>query len=196
MEAYQKSSYFVNVINFWQGWELALSLIRSSLICSKSLILKSDHEQFAHVPPYKRAAVSDSLLILLAKNEGFARKNCIFRMFLTVFPFFIPKRKLLQLLFAHSPYFKERLERFAPVALCLFALFLRATWAIRSGGSDKRSTEAIQSFSRANSSLAHKKQANYSKNRWAKSQPWFLVSSMPQSGLHFVLVDFVVKVRV
>ena len=53
-----------------QGWEFALSLIRSSLFRSKSLILKSDHEQFAHVALYKRVTVSGSLTSLFTKEQG------------------------------------------------------------------------------------------------------------------------------
>ena len=41
---------------FLQGWEFALSLIHSSLFCSKSLILKSDRERL-------KSDVSDSLVI-------------------------------------------------------------------------------------------------------------------------------------
>ena len=51
------------------------------------------------------------------KNEQFTRKICIFRMFLTVFPFLVPKSKSLMLLFAHSLFIRVQIERFASVAL-------------------------------------------------------------------------------
>ena len=38
-------------------------------------------------------------------------------MFLTVFPLFMPESKSLPSLFAHLLFFKDRLERYAPVAL-------------------------------------------------------------------------------
>ena len=65
--------------------------------------------RFGHT--LKTGDVSDSSESL-AKNERISRKIRIFRMFLTVFPRFMPKSESLLLLF-----FKERLERFAPVAL-------------------------------------------------------------------------------
>ena len=72
-----------------QGWEFTLSLIRSLLFCSKSLIFRSFRERFTHITLYKRvncslkkSGVSDSLVIqvnrsqrtskLLAKNERIA----------------------------------------------------------------------------------------------------------------------------
>ena len=65
--------------------------------------------RFGHA--LKTGYVSDSSESL-AKNERISRKIRIFRMFLTVFSRFMPKSESLLLLF-----FKERLERFAPVAL-------------------------------------------------------------------------------
>ena len=102
-----------------QGWEFTLSLIRSLLFCSKSLIFRSFRERFTHITLYKRvncslrkSGVSDSLVIrvnrlqrtseLLAKNEQIAckeranrLKNSYFCMFLTNFPLFMPKSKSL-----------------------------------------------------------------------------------------------------
>ena len=40
---------------------------------------------------------------------------------------------------------------------------------------DKRATGGICSFSQANCSFAHKKRANRSETRWAKSQPCFFI---------------------
>ena len=48
-----KRRYSRKIVVKNQGWEFTLSLIRSSLFRSKSLILKSDHERFAHVTLYK-----------------------------------------------------------------------------------------------------------------------------------------------
>ena len=71
---------WVALIGFWIKFILFLhfapnkttrvgnSLIRSSLFCSKLLILKSDCEQFAQIAHEKRATVSESLR-LLTKNE-------------------------------------------------------------------------------------------------------------------------------
>ena len=71
---------WVALIGFWIKFILFLhfapnettrvgnSLIRSSLFCSKLLILKSDCEQFAQIAHEKRATVS-KLLRLLTKNE-------------------------------------------------------------------------------------------------------------------------------
>ena len=102
-----------------QGWEFTLSLIRSLLFCSKSLIFRSFRERFTHITLYKRvncslkkSGVSDLLVIrvnrsqrtseLLAKNEQIAckeranrLKNSYFCMFLTNFPLFMPKSKSL-----------------------------------------------------------------------------------------------------
>ena len=64
----------------------------------------------------------------LVKRERIARK---IRIFLTVFPLFMPKSKSLPSLFAHSLLFKERLERFAPVPLYKRATVsnsLRSKW--------------------------------------------------------------------
>ena len=98
-------------------------------------------------------------------------KKLYFCMFLTVFSLFTPKSSSLLLLFPRSLFGKQRLDRFAPVAL-----YKRATWAIRSGHSwqksdherfaqvahdhDKRVTGAISFFSWANRSFAHKKWGN------------------------------------
>ena len=106
---------------FTKEWQWA---IRSS--CS---LQKSKHEQFTHVALYKRTTCAIrshrsltkwviclwfayDLSGLLAKNKRFAQKIHIFHMFLTVFP----------------PFYAQ--ERIAPIALCSFALFKRATWSI------------------------------------------------------------------
>ena len=83
------------------------------------------------------------------------------------FPLFIPKSKSLPSLLAHSLLFKERLERFAPVAL-----YKRATVSNlnRSKMTKERWMGAIRSFSQANHTFTHKKRTNCSKNWWANSQ--------------------------
>ena len=89
---------------------------------------------------------------LLAKNEWFAQKICSFLMFF-LWQFFPPF--MLTLLFAHSLFFKERLEQFS-----LVALYKRATmsdslrslmtkeqpWAIRSGCSWQKSNGSNSLF--------------------------------------------------
>ena len=139
-----------------QGWELTLSLISSSLFCSKSLILKNDPERFTHNALYKRVTVSELLMMLV-----------IFCMFLTVSPFFMPKSELLQSLFALLLFFKEWLEWLASIALYTRAVvsdLLR--WLM---------TGVIHTFSQANRSFDNQTQklSNYLKNRWANSQSWF-----------------------
>ena len=54
------------------------SLFRPSLFRSKLLILKRDREWLAKVALCKRATVSDSLTLLVTKDEQFAGKICIF----------------------------------------------------------------------------------------------------------------------
>ena len=80
--------------------------------------------------------------------------------------------KKLVFFICFSPFYAQ--ERIASIALCSFALFLRATWAICFHGSvqksdcaqftqvahDERETGLICSFSRANHSFSHKKLAN------------------------------------
>ena len=95
---------------------LALLLIRSSLFCSKSLILKSDrecslsslfnkfnhdHEQIALVALYKRVTVTKTLLVkeqrelFALKNNRFAPKylyfSYVFNSFSLLYPFLCPR---------------------------------------------------------------------------------------------------------
>ena len=156
------------------GWEFALSLLHSLLFLSKSLIIRSDNERFAHVALYKRATVSDSLMSLftkeqcewftsdlnrlLIKNERFAQNILIFRFAnrsrcSSLICSFL-KSDLGDLNCSHHSLQKSDREQFAQVAHY------------------KRAVGAIHSFSRANRSFAHKKQANRLKNQWANSQPW------------------------
>ena len=90
--------------------------ICSLLFCSKSTTLKSNLEWVSEL---KKSDVSDLLVIRMNRlqKQAICSKNSYFHMFLTVFPFFMPKSKPLKSLFAHLLFFKERLERFAPVAL-------------------------------------------------------------------------------
>ena len=69
-----------------KGWEFALSLIRSLLFRSRSLILKSVREQFALVALWKRATMSESLSSLFTK-EQIALKNERFVQLLLYFSF-------------------------------------------------------------------------------------------------------------
>ena len=109
--------------------------VQNSLFGSKSLIWKSDREQFTHVALYKRWTVSESLSLLikkeqcewfacdssksLAKNERFTQKICLFRMFETSVPLFNAQ------------------EWITHVALCSFALV--STWVICSRRSLQKS---------------------------------------------------------
>ena len=140
-----------------QGWEFALSLKiahfkeRPWAICSRRSLQKSDVSGFA-------TDVSKSL----SKYEWFARKIRIFRMFLTVFPLINAQeriahmdlcshRSLLMSIFTHSPFFKERRERFWDLCNLLRSLIKKERmWAIRSCTSVKR----------VKVRLAQKKQAN------------------------------------
>ena len=87
-------------------------------------------------------------------SDSFA-KFVFFVCFLQFFPFFRPKSELIPSLFAHSLFFKERLEHFAPVALYKRAtvsdsLWLLMTkeqpWAICSGPSWQKSERSILLF--------------------------------------------------
>ena len=177
------------------------------LFCSKSLILKSNHAQFAHVPLYKRATVIHSLTLLFTKEQialvALFKKSdvidtlviladCLQKMsdtlenfvffvcFWQIFPFF-PKNKSLPSLFAHLLFFKEGLERFAPIALNKRAIVsdsLRSLmtkewpWAIRSGHSWQKSNRSDSLFFMRESlfrSFSHQKRAHCSKNQWSIS---------------------------
>ena len=159
------------------------SLFRSLIFRSKSLILKIDHERFAHVALYKeqpwtnhkqfthialyrranfsrhslkKSDVSDLLVILsnsLQKTSDSLEKF-VFCMFLTVFP-----------IFYHQ-------ERFTPDALCslLMRSFLKSDlsnllpllytqgwpWSIRSGRSWQKSDGSYLLFSTSKSLLCSK----------------------------------------
>ena len=104
--------------------------------------------------------VSDLLMIWVdcsLKTSNLLKKFIFFICFWQFFPLFMPKKELLPLLFAHSLFFKEQLERFAPVTL------KERPWVICSGAHDKRAMGAIHSFSWASRSFAHRKRVNCSK---------------------------------
>ena len=88
-----------------------------SLFCSKSLILKSNCEQFAHVDLYKRANCSccslkkSNVSDLLEMRANHSQKASHSLKKLTVFPLFYAQ------------------EWIAPVTLGSVAFILRATWA-------------------------------------------------------------------
>ena len=88
-----------HIVSVKQGWGFALSAFRS-----KSLILQSDREQFAHVALYKRVNCSCRSL-----KKSNVCDLLVIGMFLTVFPLFMPKRESLTMLFAHLLFFKELL---------------------------------------------------------------------------------------
>ena len=163
--------------------------VQNSLFGSKSLIWKSDREQFTHVALYKRWTVSESLSLLikkeqcewfacdssksLAKNERFTQKICLFRMFETSVPLFNAQ------------------EWITHVALCSFALV--STWVICSRRSLQKSNlsnslrslitkerlwaiRSRHSLKKSKSAICSQKWANRTfdirlKNRWANSQP-------------------------
>ena len=58
-----------------QGWEFVLSLICSSLFCSKLLILKSCREWFALDAVSKRTTMRESLLLLFTKEQPRANQS-------------------------------------------------------------------------------------------------------------------------
>ena len=91
---------------------------RQWAIPSHHSLQKSDCEQLAQVALYKRAmwVIRSWLRKSLLKNEQITQKIHIFCMFFCQFFPLFPKSKLYPSLFAHSLFFKEQLERFAPVA--------------------------------------------------------------------------------
>ena len=123
-----------------QGWKFALSLkiahFKERPGCDSLSIIFTKEQPWANRShrSLQKSQVSESLLSLfkkkrcecfahhwiesLAKNERFPWKT---RMYLTVFPLFMPKSESLPLLFSHSLFFKEPHEWFALVAL--FSLF-------------------------------------------------------------------------
>ena len=70
-----------------------------------------------------------------AKNERFAQKIRIFRIYLTVFPLFMPMSESFPVLFAPSLFFKKRSEKFPQVAH-----YKKWPWASCSHRSLKRAT--------------------------------------------------------
>ena len=146
----KKSCLFYAIPPFGQGWEFALSLFRSllfrsSLFCSKSLILKSKCEQFSllalnkrmtmskllsllfnmsdheQMDLYKRATVSELLSLLFKKelNEWFARdlsKSLSKKS--DSYSFFW---RFWTVFYCFTNFYAQ--ERIAPVALCSVALF-------------------------------------------------------------------------
>ena len=167
-------------IPIWQGWEFALSLIRSFAHSLFALSLKIAHFKEG---PWAilscRSLQKSKLLLSLFKkeqcelfahdsSEGLAikwairSKNSYFSYVFDSFPLlFLLKSELLPSLFAHLLFFKERLKQFA-----LVALYKRATMS--------DSLKSLMTFSIANCSFAHKKRANRCKNQWANSQPCHL----------------------
>ena len=84
----------------------------------------------------KKINVSDSLCFeqIARKKRAIRSKNSYFSNVFDSFHPFLPKNESLTLLFAHLLFFKERLERFTPIAL-----YKRETWAICSGRSWQKS---------------------------------------------------------
>ena len=101
------------------------------------------------------------------KNWVIRLKNLYFLYVFDSFPFFMPKSKSLPSLFPHSLFFKDRLERFAPVAHYKRAtvsnslrLIMTKDWWVRLAVFHERIALSLT-----------KKRANRSKYRWANSQP-------------------------
>ena len=135
-----------------QGWELALSLIRSC--CS---LKKSDFERIALVALYKRAAMTESRLFLfkkeqrewfacelsesLSKNERFDWKNLYFSYVFHCFSSFYGQ------------------ERIAPIALGSVTFFLRSNGTDSIASLFKKeglwANCSLRSFSWTNCSFAH-----------------------------------------
>ena len=165
-------------LSFFRVGNLGFCSFAHSLFRSKSLKLKSDHEQFAHVAHDKRAI----------RSKKFEQNN-FFRIFFTVCP--LP----LLSLFAQSLFFIE-----TPWANRQVALNKRATMSNSSQRSlqksncerfthvahDNKATGAFCSFSRANRSFPHKKRANCFKNRWANSQSCIFSLSKSRVTVNFV----------
>ena len=150
-----------------------------SLFRSKSLKLKSDHEQFAHVAHDKKAI----------RSKKFDQNN-FFRIFFTVCPSPAPVTLCSVALF----------YRDTPWANRQVALNKRATMSNSSQRSlqksncerfthvahDNKATGAFCSFSRANRSFPHKKRANCFKNRWPNSQSCIFSLSKSRVTVNFV----------
>ena len=64
------------------------------------------------------------------KTSNVLEKSNFSYVFDSFFPFFMPKSELLPSLFAHSFFFKEQLERFAPVALYKRATMSNSLWSL------------------------------------------------------------------
>ena len=145
-----------------------LLLFCSSLFCSKSLFLKSNHVRFALIALYKRVTVSELLSSLFKKSDvsdllfcsqktSDSLKKCVFSpcfwKIFTAFPLFIPNRS------RHS-------------SLC--HSFLK---------SDRSNTLLLLFFkSKIFRSFAHKKRAIHLKNQRGNSQPWCILYTVNASG--------------
>ena len=122
------------------------NLLKSFFTKERSLAIRS----------LKKSNVSDSPMIRAncsQKTSESLLKIRIFRMFLTVFPLFMPKSELLPSLFTKD-----------------------WPWATRSGCSWQKSEERNSLFFLSESlfrSYTHNKRANGSKNRWGNSKPCF-----------------------
>ena len=135
-----------------QGWEFALSLICSSLFCSKLLILKSNRERCALLN--RAMSVICSWFEPIALKKQAIRSKFIFFVCFWQFLDSFPHWATWAIWYRFSLK-KSNRDRFAQVA------------------HDKRLTGAIRSFWWANRSFARKKRANHSNNQLANSQPWF-----------------------
>ena len=150
-------------------WKFALSLFLSSLkiahikehlwaIRSRRSLKKSDCEQIA-LDFFRKCEVSNSLVIWANRSKQWVicSKKHIFVCFWQFSPLFNPKVICSHCSSLSHSLQKSNRERFAPFP------------------HDKRAMGAIGSFSRANCSFAHKKQAICLKNWWANFQPWIHV---------------------
>ena len=143
-------------------------LFCSSLFCSKSLFLKSNHVRFALIALYKRVTMSELLSSLFKKSDvsdllfcsqktsDSLKKMCVFTMFLNDFHCF-------------SPFYTESLP-----SLFALSLFLK---------SDRSDALLLLFFkSKIFRSFAHKKRAIHLKNQRGNSQPWCILYTVNASG--------------
>ena len=198
-------------IHFSRNCKVGNLLIRSLLFRSKSLTLKSDHEQFAHITLYKRAMWMICLCFkqIARKERAIRSKNSyFFYVFDSFSSFLCPRANPSCRFLLICSFFKSDLSNSFPL------LFTKEQpWAIRSGCSwqksdrerfsqvahDKRAREAIRSFPWANHSFAVllKKQANCSKkpmSEFPTLQNWhfFMFSQMVKTQLSLSQNNFLV----
>ena len=148
-----------------QGWEFAHSL---SLLCSKSLILKSELFSLLFKKERFEWFTRDSSESI-AKNGQSAKKIVFFVCFWQFFPFLCPRTNRSRRSSLSRSFVKITLSDSLP------SLFTKEQqWEIHSSRSWQKSDGSHSLFFASKSlfrSFAHKKWANFSKNRWVNSLP-------------------------